>query len=955
LKRLIFAIYIFTGLSSHVFSQDQHLIDSLQTQLKKLQAEKAELRNNAPSMRDSSIAKILNNLGWEHKNINPEKTLDYYKQCLTLSEQIGWEKGVAKAYSNIGDIYLNQGNYPEALKNYLASFKISEKTGNKKAIADAYARIGNVHFYLGNYPEALKDYLASLKIKEEIGDKKGIATCYINIGNVYCYQGNYPEALKDYLASLKILDELKNKNGKADCIQNIGNVYYFQGNYPQALKNYLASLKIFEETGDKNAVAMCYGNIGAVYCKQGNYAEALKNHLNSLKIHEELGDKNYTALTYHNIGGVYTKLNRAKEGKIWLQKCLVLSKEIGVMETIKETYREFAKADSVLGDYKAAFENYKLYILYKDSLFNEENTKKLTQTQMQFEFDKKEALTKAEQENKDAIALVEIKKQKLVRNGFIGGFAVVLAFAGVFFRQRNRIKHGNRELQAAKERAERSERLEQQFLANMSHEIRTPMNAVMGMTNLVLDTPLAPKQKFYLDIIKKSSDNLLYIINDILDLSKIEAGKLDVEKIDFSIETVSKQVMQTLQHKAEEKGLELVLNLDPALPPVVLGDPVRLNQVLMNLAGNAIKFTEKGSVAIEIKQSGSEIKFSIIDTGIGISKDKLQTVFESFSQANSSDTRKYGGTGLGLTISRQLVELMGGKINIESKEGSGTTFWFSLAFETGSEAGLKQRLANEEQVDGSILDALKILVVDDNEYNRIVAKDTLESKSKAKVTAADSAKEAIKLLQQTSFDVVLMDVQMPEMNGFEATKYIRNNFEAPLKNIPIIALTASVLRSDLDKCTAAGMNSYIPKPFKPSQLIAGIAQALNIRLKTKPNNQPAKSAPTKANGHITNLDYLRKFCEGNQEKMKKYISLFTSAAPQLIENIEADFQKKNFEEIANQVHGFKTKWIMMGMTETKNLAIEIENQCREGSINEKLSENIAKLVEQVKESVKELS
>jgi CheY-like chemotaxis protein/HPt (histidine-containing phosphotransfer) domain-containing protein/anti-sigma regulatory factor (Ser/Thr protein kinase) len=481
------------------------------------------------------------------------------------------------------------------------------------------------------------------------------------------------------------------------------------------------------------------------------------------------------------------------------------------------------------------------------------------------------------------------------------------------------------------------------------------MNAVMGMTNLVLDTPLAPKQKFYLDIIKKSSDNLLYIINDILDLSKIEAGKLDVEKIDFSIETVSKQVMQTLQHKAEEKGLELVLNLDPALPPVVLGDPVRLNQVLMNLAGNAIKFTEKGSVAIEIKQSGSEIKFSIIDTGIGISKDKLQTVFESFSQANSSDTRKYGGTGLGLTISRQLVELMGGKINIESKEGSGTTFWFSIAFETGSEAGLKQRLANEEQVDGSILDALKILVVDDNEYNRIVAKDTLESKSKAKVTAADSAKEAIKLLQQTSFDVVLMDVQMPEMNGFEATKYIRNNFEAPLKNIPIIALTASVLRSDLDKCTAAGMNSYIPKPFKPSQLIAGIAQALNIRLKTKPNNQPAKSAPTKANGHITNLDYLRKFCEGNQEKMKKYISLFTSAAPQLIENIQADFQKKNFEEIANQVHGFKTKWVMMGMTETKNLAIEIENQCREGSINEKLSENIAKLVEQVKESVKELS
>ncbi|WP_317899385.1 tetratricopeptide repeat protein [Aurantibacillus circumpalustris] len=906
-------------------------------------------------IKDSSIAKILNALCNAYRDNNPDKALDYGTQAVALSEKIVWKKGIALAYNSIGIVYKNQDNYPEALKNYFASLKIKEEIGDKKGIAGSYNNIGTIYMARGNYPEALKMYLSALKINEETGNKNWLLINYRNIGQIYHKQGNNSEALKNYFVALKIAEELGDKNQIAGSNEYIAGAYMDQGNYTEALKKYFSVLEVVEETGKKNSIVSCYGNIALIYALQHNYLEALKITFAALKVSEDIGAKAHIAASYINIGTYYLQMNRAKEGKTWLQKGLTLSRALGRSDDIMENYKNLAEADSALGNYRGAFENYKLYILYRDSIFNNENTKKLTQTEMQFEFDKKEALTKAEQEKKDALALEEIEKQKLVRNGFIGGFTVVLLFAGVFFRQRNKIKQGNRELQIAKERAEKSERLEQQFLANMSHEIRTPMNAVMGMTNLVLDSPLNPKQKFYLDIIKKSADNLLYIINDILDLSKIEAGKLDVEKIDFSIETVSKQVMQTLQHKAEEKGLELVLNLDSALPAVVLGDPVRLNQILMNLAGNAIKFTEKGSVAIEVKKNASEIKFSIIDTGIGIPKDKLQTVFESFSQANSSDTRKYGGTGLGLTISRQLVELMGGKINIESKEGSGTTFWFSMPFEEGSEAGLKQRLAKEENVDGSILDALNILVVDDNEYNRIVAKDTLESKSKAKVTAVDSAKEAIKLLQQKTFDVVLMDVQMPDMNGFEATQYIRTKLDAPLNTIPIVALTASVLRADLDKCTAAGMNSYIPKPFKTSQLIAGIAQVLNIELVISKETQSETNKPETRNSQITNLDYLHKFCEGDKTKMKKYIGLYTSAAPTLISNINDALKKNNLEELANQIHGFKTKWIMMGMTETKNLAMEIENQCREGKSDEKLFSNINELVSQIRTSISELS
>ncbi|NQU32206.1 MAG: response regulator, partial [Bacteroidetes bacterium] len=368
-------------------------------------------------------------------------------------------------------------------------------------------------------------------------------------------------------------------------------------------------------------------------------------------------------------------------------------------------------------------------------------------------------------------------------------------------------------------------------------------------------------------------------------------------------------------------------------------------QVLINLAGNAIKFTENGSVSIDITKVDNGICFTIVDTGIGIPKDKLKSVFDSFSQANASDTRKYGGTGLGLSISRQLVELMGGNINVESKEGSGTTFSFVIPLEKGSEEKLELRLAQEQDIDGSVLDGLTILVVDDNEYNRIVASDTLKSKSKVEIHEASNGQEAIAFLREIRFDVVLMDVQMPVMNGFDATQFIRTNFEDPVKDIPIIALTASVLRTDLDKCKDAGMNSYIPKPFSKSQLITGIAQALKIDLKVI-KEMKSKKEKIQASG-ITDLTYLNNFCEGDETRMKKYIGMFTSTAPALIEKLNVALKSKDYEEIATQIHAFKTKWIMMGMKETKDLAIKLEYLCRDKSDSKSIIESTVLLISKV--------
>jgi len=480
---LIFTIHcsLFTV---HCFSQDPHLIDSLETQLKKHNATKLALGKNSPMMNDTLMAKVLIALSQAYWGYNPEKAMDYARKALALSEQIGLKKGMANAYNsmgviydqkgdyytalefhkkalkireeigfkkgiagsynNIGHIYWRQGNYSETLKNYFASLKIREEIGDKKGISSSYNNIGNIYYIQGNYPEALKNYIASLKISEETGDKEGIANSYNNNGVIYEKQGNYPEALKNYFAALKISEEIGYKQSSANTYSNIGNIYSMQANYPEALKNYFASLKIFEEIGDKNGIANSYNNIGVIYERQGNYPEALKNYFVGLKASEEIGDKEGIANSYNNLGTIYTNQKKYNEASGYLNKALSLSKEIGLLEINKSSYKSLTILDSAQGNFKLALEHYKMFVTTRDSMFNKENTKKLVQSKMQYEFDKKEALTKVEQEKKDAVAHQELQTQKIVRNGFMCGFAIVLLFAGVLFTQRNKIRKGKK-------------------------------------------------------------------------------------------------------------------------------------------------------------------------------------------------------------------------------------------------------------------------------------------------------------------------------------------------------------------------------------------------------------------------------------------------------------------------------------------------------------------------------
>jgi PAS domain S-box-containing protein len=400
-------------------------------------------------------------------------------------------------------------------------------------------------------------------------------------------------------------------------------------------------------------------------------------------------------------------------------------------------------------------------------------------------------------------------------------------------------KQSEEYLRLAKEKAEESDKTKEQFLANMSHEIRTPMNAVVGMTNLLLNTKLDLKQEYYLKAIKQSADNLLVIINDILDFSKIRSGKLTIEKTSFNLFHLAENLCQTFSLKAEERKIDFNVHTDEKIPENLVGDPVRLNQILINLVGNAIKFTEDGSVYVRImllKNTGKEVQllFSVSDTGIGIPEDKIGDIFEGFTQASSSTTRKYGGTGLGLTISRQLVQLQGGDINISSQVGKGTIFSFELVMQIAE--------AEPEQEESSIVNStgtndplIRILLAEDNSFNQTVACDTLQLLFKnCSTVIANNGQEVLSLLSQQEFDLIIMDIQMPLMDGIEATKRIREGNE-PYCNIPILAMTASASSEEKFLCLNAGMNDVLTKPFAPAKLKEQISTLLtkNTHKKTK--------------------------------------------------------------------------------------------------------------------------
>ncbi len=502
------------------------------------------------------------------------------------------------------------------------------------------------------------------------------------------------------------------------------------------------------------------------------------------------------------------------------------------------------------------------------------------------------------------------------------------------------------ELLEARTQAELSASAKQLFLANMSHEIRTPLNGILGMGRQLLKTRLNEKQKFFLDSINHAGEHLLVVINDILDISKIEAGKLTLETIGFELKEVIKHTVQVMQHRVEEKGLSLYTSVEETIAPVLLGDPYRLKQVMLNLVSNAIKFSEKGNIRVECNlgvhdKSKQAINITVSDEGVGMEKEFLSKLFQGFLQEDDTVSRKYGGTGLGMSITRQLVEMMGGSIRVESEKGKGTSVHLCIPFVTGSYKNLPAKEVSS--ADSSVLKNSRILLVEDNEINRLVVVTTLGYYG-AEITETVNGEEAVNAVRNDDYDVILMDMQMPVMNGLEATRLIRGELKS---DIPIIAFTANAIKGENEKCIDAGMNDYISKPFEEEDLVNMIAKWLGKDSAAKKTNQ---DTGMKTLEKLYDLSKLHEISRGNDSFVQKMISLFTDQAPASVNEIKAALEQNDLPRIRAIAHRIKPSLDNMGINSFHNGIRELEKLAQEGG---PIAE-IARLVDEMDQVISEV-
>jgi signal transduction histidine kinase/DNA-binding response OmpR family regulator len=818
----------------------------------------------------------LVDIGVEVRNTNIEQASLMADHIMEQARAIGYRRGFGRGLNLKGSCYWLEGEYDKALVILKEALSLANRIRERRLEARVLHNLGNVYRDMGDLASVLTHFEKALVIYEELGDEFSQSVILTGISNLLYDLNDYDSALEYALKCLPIFERAHNTASLINIYNTLGNIYFKKEQFNDALHYFEENLNHSEE-GTVTHV-MAESGLGKVNYKMHNIDNASKYLSNALKQAQELGNAEVQIICNFYLGRLYMDEGNYTQALQYLNAAYDMADEYMRRHDIMSIHEVLSALYDKMGDIPKAFHHLKSFEKLKEEIFKQTILNELRNLQV-----------------------------------------------------RQQIELAQKE----KEVAERTAFLKHQFMANMSHEIRTPMNAIVGMTRLLLAKTPKSEQLRYLSAIQLSADNLLVIINDILDLSKIEAGKIIIEHIDFSIREIMQSVRDMLMLKAEEKKIDLRVYVDPAIVKRLTGDPTRLNQVLINLAGNALKFTEKGAVEVNAllhkKEQGKVwLRFDVTDTGIGIAPEYVDSIFDSFTQAGTDVTRKFGGTGLGLTISRQLVNLMEGEISVRSELGKGTTFTVIVPFVEAAEQHEAKPVDMIGNLSAERLKQLKVLLVEDNEFNRMVAEDTLkETIPGIAIDIAINGLEAVERVQKEKYDVVLMDIQMPVMDGVTATKKIRQLPE-PAASVKIIAMTANVLQEDVQQYFDAGMNAYVSKPFNTDELLLKMDEVMKNRITAKESpmtNQKEQLPPLPE--QVTDMSFLQKFTAGNMDKQRKYVGMFLDNAPKLLDSIDRALPAKDYQAIKIAAHSLKPQMSYMGIKEDVSKIFLVEQSAGE--------------------------
>jgi signal transduction histidine kinase/CheY-like chemotaxis protein len=854
-------------LFSTPFVQAQHT--------KKIQQLKTELLSEGNS---TKVAELYAELSALQLTVQPEEAKINALQSLSISKSVHYIKGTIQAYHQLAYYYMHIKQYEEAEKNVLTANETCKTYNNNKDLIKGFLLLAEINWKQNNIAEGLQ-YLEQAEL---LNDKVKSTALSILIHQTYGFfnqfQGKNHLALQYFIIAYDKAVVEQDKTGQATTARLIAETYMLLKNREKALEYYQLAIGQFKNLELLKELTESYYDVGTIYLINSDTKNALENFKNCLDNALEIGYELYIKMGYQSLSETYEKTE----------------------------------------NYKEAYENLKFYSAIKD-------TREISELEAQLAFEKQsKEFELVSKEN--ALQREQIETERYYRKIGILVFIIILTLIIFLWRSLRQREKANHNLKIASNLAVQSKKEKEDFFAYTSHEIRTPLNAVVGTSRLLGATDLNELQQKYVKTITSSAQNILFLVNDVLDLSKIEKGELKFENIAVDLREICEQIVQSLSFKKFEKEVDITYQVSDDIPNYVLGDPVRINQILLNLADNALKFTPKGCVHIAINstQSNTEpyepisITFSVKDTGIGIAPDRIYSIFDSYQQAHLSTTRQFGGTGLGLSISKLLVEKMGGTLKVESEEAKGSEFYFELTLTPCEKK-------NDKTTSIGKPNNLSILIVDDNPLNLEVFTDLLQDNANhIYITPASSGKEALQKIDEITIDIILMDLQMPDMDGFETTRQIRQHNNPSIRNLPIIALTAHVLEGVHDKCIQSGMNGSLAKPINLQHLYTKICSLLPHKctgITTNPVDHEITEEITKKR---IDFDTLKELTGNKPERIAKYLATIADNLPQDLLVLKDAVKRLDIEEIAKIAHKIKGSLVYIGNTTIKDQIIHFE-------------------------------